>query len=189
MGELHFINLSRAILWKVSSPALSSLSRQVLATILISTLFGCSIFGSSNGTLGDASIFVGRLGWPVRGHQILAKFGKRGWFSQHDGLDIKAKAGEPIFSAQDGFVTYSGSGNGMNGYGNVVIVRSGTLATLYAHNQRNLVHRGQRVERGQHIADVGMTGNASGPHLHFETRIITGQLEFTVVDPMLFYQD
>jgi murein DD-endopeptidase MepM/ murein hydrolase activator NlpD len=56
-------------------------------------------------------------------------------------------------------------------YGNVVIIKhSGRYSTVYAHNDRNRVEKGQFVERGDPIATVGRTGNASGSHLHFEVR-------------------
>ncbi len=187
MGESRFTNLSRATSLRASS-SLIVFKRLAILGLFLLLVPGCSlIFGSSKPSLGDANEFVGKLAWPVKRHQVLSGFGKRGWFSSHDGLDIKGAAGERIFAAHSGIVTYSGGGSGMTGYGNVVIIRSGALATLYAHNQNNLVRRGQRVDRGQHIANVGMTGNASGPHLHFETRIITGPKDFLVVNPMDFY--
>ena len=56
-------------------------------------------------------------------------------------------------------------------YGRVVIVKhAGRYSTVYAHNHKNRVREGQFVEKGQVIAEVGTTGNASGPHLHFELR-------------------
>jgi murein DD-endopeptidase MepM/ murein hydrolase activator NlpD len=63
------------------------------------------------------------------------------------------------------------SGRRLGDYGNVVIVKhAGRYATVYAHNRRNLVREGEFVEKGQAIAQVGESGNASGPHLHFEIR-------------------
>jgi murein DD-endopeptidase MepM/ murein hydrolase activator NlpD len=58
------------------------------------------------------------------------------------------------------------------GYGNLVLLaHDGDLVTVYAHNSRNLVQQGERVARGAEIARVGHTGNATGPHLHFEVRL------------------
>jgi murein DD-endopeptidase MepM/ murein hydrolase activator NlpD len=63
------------------------------------------------------------------------------------------------------------SGGGLGDYGKVVIVKhAGRYSTVYAHNQRNRVRKGEFVEKGQVIAEVGKTGNASGTHLHFELR-------------------
>jgi murein DD-endopeptidase MepM/ murein hydrolase activator NlpD len=70
----------------------------------------------------------------------------------------------------------------MRGYGSVVIVDHGNgLETRYAHNRRNRVGRGQRVERGQVIGEVGSSGNASAPHVHFEVR-----KRGRALDPMAF---
>jgi murein DD-endopeptidase MepM/ murein hydrolase activator NlpD len=86
----------------------------------------------------------------------------------HDGLDIAAPSGAPVCAAGSGEVIFSGR---LNGYGNLIIIRHDRrYATVYAHNQRNLVHGGQRIKRGQEIALVGRTGRATGPNLHFEIR-------------------
>jgi murein DD-endopeptidase MepM/ murein hydrolase activator NlpD len=69
-----------------------------------------------------------------------------------------------------GRVVYSGSG--VPGYGNLIILKhAGNLSTVYAHCRRNLVRVGQRVQRGAVIGEVGQTGRATGPHLHFEVRV------------------
>jgi murein DD-endopeptidase MepM/ murein hydrolase activator NlpD len=74
-----------------------------------------------------------------------------------------------VRAAEAGRVIHSGKGLGA--YGNVVIVKhTGRWATVYAHNRRNHVRKGAFVEKGDVIAEVGKTGNASGPHLHFEIR-------------------
>jgi murein DD-endopeptidase MepM/ murein hydrolase activator NlpD len=88
---------------------------------------------------------------------------------RHLGVDIGAPEGSPILAVRGGLVAYSD--NGVTGYGNIVILlhRDG-YSTLYAHCRRTLVFAGQRVERGQPIAEVGQTGFAPAPHLHFEWR-------------------
>lgn len=87
----------------------------------------------------------------------------------HRGVDIGAPAGSPIRAVNDGLVVYSF--NGMRGYGNaVVLLHPDETVTLYAHCQAAYVFAGQRVARGQVIAEVGHTGLAHGDHLHFEWR-------------------
>jgi murein DD-endopeptidase MepM/ murein hydrolase activator NlpD len=105
--------------------------------------------------------------WPVEG-ELSSSFGLRG-LRRHRGIDITAPTGTPVLAAASGRVVHSGSARG--GYGNLVIVRhGGDTSTVYAHNRRNLVRVGEWVESGQPIAEVGQTGRASGPHLHFEVR-------------------
>lgn len=104
--------------------------------------------------------------WPVRG-RISSKFGPRDK-SHHDGIDIAVVRNTPIMVAMDGKVIYS---DRLSGYGNVVIVEhKGGYTTVYAHNDRNLVSKGQRLLQGQKLALAGDTGKASAPHLHFEVR-------------------
>jgi len=108
-----------------------------------------------------------RLLWPVRG-VIFSTFGQRG-SEHHDGLDLAAPEGTPIVAAADGWVLFVGE---QRGYGEIVLIgHEGDLVTVYAHNSENLVARGDRVQRGQPIAKVGRTGNATGPHVHFEVRV------------------
>jgi murein DD-endopeptidase MepM/ murein hydrolase activator NlpD len=86
----------------------------------------------------------------------------------HDGVDIAAPAGTPVYAADDGTVIFDGR---LHGYGNVVIVQhSGGYVTVYGHNRRNLVHDGATVARGQEIAEMGDSGRTTGPNLHFEVR-------------------
>ncbi len=103
---------------------------------------------------------------PLSG-SINSVFGPRNG-SFHDGVDIGAPEGTPVHAVAEGEVVYS---NQLRGYGNMVIVRHvGGIVSVYAHNQLNLVHEGQKVERGEVIAKVGSTGRVTGPHLHFEIR-------------------
>jgi lipoprotein NlpD len=120
----------------------------------------------------------GRFIWPVEG-RLVSEFGIRNG-ERHAGIDIKADEGTPVKAADSGKVIYSG--NGLNGYGNLIIIKhEGTFFTVYAHNKRNLVEEGGMVERGDVIAEVGSTGNASTPHLHFEVR-----RNKTALDPTLY---
>ncbi|MDX8396661.1 MAG: M23 family metallopeptidase [Mariprofundaceae bacterium] len=119
-----------------------------------------------------------RLQWPVKG-TLTSKFGRRG-SRMHDGIDVGAKEGTPIYAAAAGEVVYSDSR--MSGYGKLIILRhSNDMFTAYAHNQRNLVRKGLKVKKGSVIARVGQTGRATGPHLHFEVR--RGS---TPVDPLVY---
>ena len=99
--------------------------------------------------------------------------------NRHQGIDISSPLGTPIKASGSGVVIYSG--NTIKGYGNLIILRHpGEWVTVYAHNQVNLVEEGISVEKGQVIAKVGQTGNATGPHLHFEVR-----RNNKAIDPML----
>jgi murein DD-endopeptidase MepM/ murein hydrolase activator NlpD len=107
------------------------------------------------------------LRWPVRG-RVSSGFGWRNG-RHHDGIDIPARRGTPIRAAEAGRVIHSGGGLGA--YGQVVILKhAGRYKTVYAHNRANRVRKGQFVEKGDVIAEVGSSGNASGPHVHFEVR-------------------
>ncbi len=109
---------------------------------------------------------AGGFEWPIRG-KIVAIFGPRS-NGHHDGIDIAAAKGSPVHAARDGVVIYS---DRLAGYGKVVILEhSRGYTTVYAHNDQNLVRKGDHVRRGDRIATVGSTGRASGPHLHFEIR-------------------
>lgn len=102
--------------------------------------------------------------WPLASVQITSAFGSRG--GAHRGVDMAAAKGAPIRAAADGVVVFSGR---QHGYGRVVILQhGGDVRTLYAHNKKNKVKVGRRVARGETIARVGASGNASGAHLHFE---------------------
>jgi len=107
------------------------------------------------------------LSWPAPG-VLISGFGARER-DQHDGIDLACPEGTPVRAALDGVVLFAGE---QRGYGNLVLVaHEGDLVTVYAHNEENLVRKGERVSRGEEIARVGHTGNATGPHLHFEVRV------------------
>lgn len=103
--------------------------------------------------------------WPAKG-VFTSGYGPR-WGRMHKGIDIAAPVGTPIVAAAEGEVISAGWNSG--GYGNLVKIRhfDGTV-TLYAHNSKIHVRRGQFVQQGQHIANMGSTGFSTGPHLHFE---------------------
>ena len=120
-----------------------------------------------------------RFRWPVQGGRITSTFGVRDG-RRHDGIDIAAPHGTPVYTAETGKVVYSGSG--LRGYGNMIIIRHREpYSTVYAHNDKNLVAVDAEVRKGQQIATVGSTGLASGNHLHFEIR-----KKVKPVDPMRY---
>lgn len=102
-------------------------------------------------------------GFAMRMHPLLQTW------RAHLGVDYGAPSGTPVRAVGDGTVDFAGR---QNGYGNVVQLRhSNGRSTLYAHLSRIDVRKGQRVEQGQRLGAVGMTGWATGPHLHFEFRV------------------
>jgi lipoprotein NlpD len=105
--------------------------------------------------------------WPMRTGTVTSSFGPRnGTF--HDGIDIGAPEGTPVYAARDGRVIYSDQ---IPGYGNIVILEhAGRLSSVYAHNSKNEVSLGDFVKQGEEVARVGSTGRTTGPNLHFEIR-------------------
>ncbi|MGF0039150.1 M23 family metallopeptidase [Peptoniphilaceae bacterium SGI.131] len=88
----------------------------------------------------------------------------------HTGIDIAQGLGTPVYAYSDGTVIYAGWNN--YGYGNLLIIKhNNRIQTYYAHLNAFHVREGDVVVKGQHIADMGTTGNSTGPHLHFEYRI------------------
>ncbi len=110
--------------------------------------------------------------WPVildNPSKITSRIGRR-WNTFHTGIDIACKRGSIIVAAADGEVVES---SWMGHYGKVVRIFHPELSsteTLYAHNSRLLVKKGEKVRKGQIIAYSGTTGRSTGPHLHFEVR-------------------
>ena len=111
----------------------------------------------------------GEFLWPVPASTTISSgFGHR-WGRSHEGIDISSRVGSHIVAAAEGVVVYSGSEIG--GYGNITVVaHKNGFFSVYAHAKSNFTHQGQRVYRGQVIAQIGMTGRTTGPHLHFEIR-------------------
>ena len=110
-------------------------------------------------------------GQPVLKGFISSSFGWRadpvtGKRNFHDGIDFPGKRGSPIVAVASGVVLWAGR---RAGYGNVVDVSHGNgLVTRYAHNSDNLVEKGEKVKKGQTIAQMGATGHVTGVHVHFE---------------------
>jgi murein DD-endopeptidase MepM/ murein hydrolase activator NlpD len=87
----------------------------------------------------------------------------------HQGVDLNAPQGTTVFAATDGRVTLAGRQKKLGFF--IVVDHGNGVETVYGHNRRNFVREGDLVHRGQKIAEVGRTGNASGPHVHFELRV------------------
>jgi len=118
--------------------------------------------------------------WPVDGGAFMRPFGEKRRHHTHAGVDIRGSRGQDILAARDGVVAFCGRTK--TGYGTMVVLDHGDgVQTLYAHAQRILVTSGEAVRRGQPIALVGRTGNATTEHCHFEIR-----LENRAVDPMAY---
>ncbi|WP_047551224.1 M23 family metallopeptidase [Methylotenera sp. G11] len=107
------------------------------------------------------------FGWridPFNGHKAF-----------HEGLDFTAAMGTPIFAAAGGIVS---TAEQTPDYGKLVKIDHGSgLETRYAHASRLYVRAGERVEKGQKIAEVGSTGRSTGPHLHYEIRLAGNPLD------------
>ncbi|RWN66317.1 MAG: LysM peptidoglycan-binding domain-containing protein [Mesorhizobium sp.] len=106
---------------------------------------------------------IGKMRWPVRG-RVISGFG-----GGKDGVDIAVPEGTPVKAAENGVVIYAG--DGLKEFGNTVLVRhENGLVTVYGHARSIEVQRGQKVKRGQEIAQSGMSGTTDSPKLHFEVR-------------------
>ena len=110
-------------------------------------------------------------GKPSLGGYLSSLFGYRtdpmsGKKEFHEGLDFAGKTGTPVVAVAAGIVTWS---DVRYGYGNMIEVSHGNgYVTRYAHNNKNLVKVGEKVERGEVIATMGSTGRSTGTHVHFE---------------------
>jgi murein DD-endopeptidase MepM/ murein hydrolase activator NlpD len=112
--------------------------------------------------------YAGALRWPLDAGIVSSEYGAR-WGKMHKGLDIAADVGEPVYAIADGEVIYAG--DGLRGYGNVVILRHDRkTSSLYAHNSELKVKVGDQVKQGTVVSLLGSTGHSTGPHVHFEIR-------------------
>lgn len=133
---------------------------------------------------------LGRLVWPLatdRASALTSDYGPRDRPGDgtrfHTGLDLQAPEGTPVYAAADGTVVRS---EPSGAYGHMILLEHGAgTEMLYAHHARNLVARGDRVRRGEVIALVGHSGNATGDHLHFELRWRGGTVDPWTVLPAL----
>jgi murein DD-endopeptidase MepM/ murein hydrolase activator NlpD len=135
-----------------------------------------------------------QLIYPVRDVKISQGFGQsvidysRFGLKGHNGIDFTGKIGDEILAAADGTVIYVGYE--ADGYGHFILIDHGQHVSVYAHLKKILVNVGQRVFRGKQIAEMGSSGNSTGPHLHFGIRPKNydrndGYLGY--IDPMPFF--
>jgi murein DD-endopeptidase MepM/ murein hydrolase activator NlpD len=110
--------------------------------------------------------------WPVAGI-ITGRFGKwrggRHHGHYHVGVDIAAPYGTTIVSPLSGTVAFVGR---KGGYGLTLIIDHGNgVSTLYGHNEEIMVSEGDKIEKGQPVSKIGLSGHSTGPHLHYEVRL------------------
>jgi len=111
-----------------------------------------------------------RLGWPAPAPpRVVSPYGLRG-VRFHGGIDLEARPGSPVLAPGGGEVVWAGWRDG--GWGNAVIIaHGGGVRSLVAHLSTVQVRVGDDVRRGQTVGLAGSTGDASGPHIHFEVRV------------------
>jgi murein DD-endopeptidase MepM/ murein hydrolase activator NlpD len=124
---------------------------------------------SPKAVLGEPPPRSGRsFQWPVKG-KVLSSYGPKPGGLRNDGLNIAASRGEKVVAADNGVVAYAG--DGLKGFGNLVLIKhAGGFVTTYAHNDKLMVKRGDKVRRGQVIATVGESGSVTQPQVHFQVR-------------------
>ena len=111
--------------------------------------------------------------WPTPGW-VTSGFGFRtnpftGLTQMHEAIDISNRTGTPVLAPAEGIVSDIGNDNA---YGRILVISHGFgMTTRFAHLSKTLVKVGQKVKRGDKIAEVGMTGKTTGPHLHYEVRL------------------
>ena len=105
--------------------------------------------------------------WRLNSVEVSSHYGRRRG-RLHAGIDLRAPRGTLIYASASGKVVFSGYNRG---YGHLIVIDHGQgIETAYAHNNRNIAKKGQRVKQGQVVATVGRSGNATGYHVHFEFR-------------------
>jgi murein DD-endopeptidase MepM/ murein hydrolase activator NlpD len=159
----------------------ASASIQQFYALRMTAMNGAASVGiSSMGELHDATVrdwlrlAAAPTLWPVQG-RITGSFGERidpfnGEGAFHRGVDISSEIGTRVVAPADGIVEFSDQ---MNGYGRTVVIDHGNgISTLYGHLSGFAVSPGQLIHRGDTLGYVGQTGRSTGPHLHYEVRIL-----------------
>lgn len=166
----------RSIIANVSYINGNEVSRQILSRLVtkepVTQVVAVGTKPRTNTTAPGQVIGEGMMLWPVGGVDggILEEpVWWHGGYWGHNGVDIMADYGTPVYAAENGYVTaatYDGGYNG--GRGNYVTIQGDSgLTTYYYHNSQVVAYKGQRVTAGDLIAYVGQTGRAYGNHLHF----------------------
>jgi len=141
------------------------------AAILVGVLAAVVVLQGCASSRGGVESSVMPRGWPVPYDvaRISSAFGEHRGSSRHKGLDLTAPKGTKVRTTADGRVTFAGrSGD----FGRLVIVEHGNgYETRYAHLKSISVNKGKKVKRGAVLGTVGESGNATGPHLHYEVRL------------------
>lgn len=173
-GVIASINSDQTALEKENKTyenAINSLEKEIQAALAAANS------GGSTSTTSNPVFVSGQFTWPCPGYyNLTSSYGTR-WGRLHGGIDISSAGicGKPIVAAADGVVIAAGYNKG--GYGYWVMINHGTnngkqYSTVYGHMISNpVVSTGQTVKAGQHIGNVGSTGDSTGNHLHFEVRV------------------
>lgn len=143
----------------------------------------------------DRPIGVNAVNWPLPEYRY--GYVESETENPHTGVDIDASLHTPILAAADGKVVFCGyglalgKGNTKDPYGLAVVIRHNfsfegqSILTVYAHMEKITVEEGQFVQTGETIGNVGITGNTSGPHVHFEVRLEKDG-KYTIQNPELW---
>lgn len=149
---------------------------------ITASMCGEESYGSSyngEGYTGENNVkaFACSMQHPLAGKGIITSWSGSRWGSYHEGIDIGIPTGTKVYAVQAGEVVRSGDAGA---YGNMIEIKhSDKLSTIYAHNSKLLVKKGDKVGKGQLIAKSGNTGRSTGPHLHIEIRY-NGKAQYSV---------
>jgi len=122
----------------------------------------------------DSALFATGFTRPVKGGKVTGVFGSQRILngkpkSPHDGFDIAAPKGTPVYAMADGVVIIAGNNFYYNG--NFILIDHGlNLSSIYLHLNKMFVKEGDRVRKGEKIGEIGTTGRSTGPHLHWSVR-------------------
>ncbi len=128
----------------------------------------------------------GPEGVPFKKRTVLKCVFRDPLYQSHTGVDFSEVVGTPVITTMAGLVVWVGD-NGP--WGGLVVVENNGIQIYYAHLSAFSVARGDVVERGQKIGEVGNTGNSTGPHLHYGIKKKTGDNSYVWVDPQNYFYD